>query len=51
MHLLFKVGLGLLQGVLALQVRHHLVLWQREALLHGLLTLPALPVRFALHKT
>ena len=49
-HLGLEVALGLLQGVLALQVGHHLVLRQRETLLHGLLPLPALPVRLALHK-
>lgn len=49
--LFLEVGLGLLHGILALQVGHHLILRQREALLHGLLALPALSVRLALHKT
>ena len=41
---------GHVQGVSAIQELHNLALRQRDAVLHRLLALPALPVGLALHK-
>ena len=41
---------GHVQGVGAIQELHNLALGQRDAVLHRLLALPALPVGLALHK-